>query len=183
MASAEDAVRKIGNGRDLKEDQKALLENTIKESRRSAREALDKALLLKQDYAAAKYWTALLLQAEGKGDEATAKLESVRNGSPNDLGVGFQLAILYYQNKQTDKAIAELRRLIGLEAQYSNARWYLAAMLEEKGDLDDAIGQIEEVLKANPGNADVQKRLDDLKAKKAGATAPTEDGLPEPVKP
>jgi Flp pilus assembly protein TadD len=183
LGVAEDARQRIGNGKDLKDDVKASLEKTVKESQQKARESLEKALALKQDYAAANYWMALLLQAEGKADEAMAKLESVRNATPNDLGVGFQLAILYYQNKQVDKAITELRRLIGLEAQYSNARWYLAAMLEEKGDLDGAIGQIEEVAKANPGNADVQKRLDDLKAKKAGAAAPAEEGLPEPVKP
>lgn len=183
LSVSEDARQRIGSGKDLKEEAKASLEKTMKESQQKARESLEKSLALKQDYAAANYWMALLLQAEGKADEATAKLETVRNANPNDLGVGFQLAILYYQNKQTDKAIAELRRLIGLEAQYSNARWYLAAMLEEKGDLDDAIGQITEVLKANPGNADVQKRLDDLMAKKAGATTSTEEGLPEPVKP
>jgi tetratricopeptide (TPR) repeat protein len=181
LSVAEDARQRIGNGKDIKDDQKAELEKMMKDARQKARESLEKALALKQDYAAANYWMALLLQAEGKADEATAKLESVRNASPNDLGVGFQLAILYYQNKQVDKAIAELRRVIGLEAQYSNARWYLAAMLEEKGDLDGAIGHIEEVLKANPGNTDVQKRLNDLKAKKAGTGTASEDGLPEPV--
>ncbi|MFA5854253.1 MAG: tetratricopeptide repeat protein [Patescibacteria group bacterium] len=183
LSVAEDARQKIGNGKDMKDDQKAALEKVVKDAQQKAREGLEKALALKQDYAAANYWMALLLQSEGKSGEAAAKLESVRNSNPNDLGVGFQLAILYYQNKETDKAIAELRRVIGLEPQYSNARWYLAAMLEEKGDLDGAIGHIEEVLKANPDNADVQKRLDDLKAKKAGAAAPVEEGLPDPVQP
>ncbi len=180
---AEDARVKIGNGKDLKEEQKAALQKTMTDAQKAARENLDKALELKQDYAAANYWTAVLLQSEGKSDEAAAKLESVRNANPNDLGVGFQLAILYYQNHQTDKAIAELQRLIGIEPQYSNARWYLAAMYEEKGNLDGAIAQIEEVLKANPGNADVQKRLDDLKAKKSGAAVAPEGGLPNPVEP
>ncbi len=183
LSIAEDARTKIGNGKDLKDDQKTALQKTVTDAQSKARESLEKALSLKQDYAAANYWMALLLQAEGKSDEAAAKLETVRNGSPDDLGVGFQLAILYYQNKQTDKAIAELRRVIGLEPHYSNARWYLAAMLEEKKDLDGAIAEIEEVLKVNPGNAEVQKRLDDLKSKKAGVEAVPEEGLPEPVQP
>ena len=34
------------------------------------------------------------LERQGKVTEAVAKLESVRNYNPNDLGVGFQLAIL-----------------------------------------------------------------------------------------
>ncbi|WKZ28697.1 MAG: tetratricopeptide repeat protein [Patescibacteria group bacterium] len=183
LTVAEDARQKLGTGKDMQPEQKAAYEKTIKEAQQKAREALEKALSLKQDYAAANYWMAILLQSEGKADEAASRLESVRNASPNDLGVGFQLAILYYQNKQVDKAIAELKRVIALEAQYSNARWYLAAMLEEKGDIDGAIVQIEEVLKANPNNADVQQRLAGLKAKKSGATAPEEEGLPDPVEP
>ena len=180
---AEDARVKMGDGKDLKEEQKAAFQKTITDAQKVARENLDKAIMLKQDYAAANYWMAVLLQSEGKSDEAAVKLESVRNSNPNDLGVGFQLAILYYQNKQTDKAITELQRLIGIEPQYSNARWYLAAMYEEKGNLDGAIGQIEEVLKANPSNVDVQKRLDELKAKKNGTPTTPEGGLPNPVEP
>lgn len=170
-------------GQDAKEEEKAAAKKMIDENHAKARELLDRAVALKQDYAPAHYWLAVLLEREGKVDEAIAKLESVRNYNPKDLGVGFQLAILYYQNKQVDKAIAELERIIGLNPEYSNARWYLAAMYEEKGELDKAIAEIEKVLELNPDNEDVKKRLEALKAKKSGAPAPTEEGLPDPVEP
>jgi len=167
-------------GRDAKDDEKAAAQKAIDEHHAKARELLELAVSLKQDYAPAHYWMAVLLEREGKVPEAIAKLESVRNYNPKDLGVGFQLAILYYQNKELDKAIAELERIVGLNPEYSNARWYLAAMYEEKGQLDKAIAQIEEVLKLNPDNEDVKKRLEALKAKKAGQPVPEEPGLPAP---
>lgn len=170
-----------GVSKDAEDEEKAAAQKVIAENNAKAKELLDSAVALKQDYAPAHYWLAVLFEREGKVAEALAKLESVRNYNPNDLGVGFQLAILYYQNKEADKAIAELERIIGLNADYANARWYLAAMYEEKGDLDGAIEQIEAVQKLNPDNQDVGKRLEALKAKKSGGDAPAEEGLPEPV--
>lgn len=169
-------------GKDASDDEKAASKKAVEENHAKAKELLEKAIALKQDYAPAHYWTAVLLEREGKVNEALAKLESVRNYNPRDLGVGFQLAILYYQAGQKDKAVSELERLVGLNPEYANARWYLAAMYEEKGELDKAIAQIEAVLSidVNKGNADVQKRLNDLKAKKSGGGAPADAGLPAP---
>lgn len=179
LTLAGEAAAKVGE--DASNDEKAAAKATVDSNHAKARELLDRAVSLKQDYAPAHYWLAVLLEREGKVPEAIAKLESVRNYNPRDLGVGFQLAILYYQNKETDKAIAELERIIGLNPEYSNARWYLSAMYEEKGELDKAIAQIEEVQKLNPDNKDVATRLEALKTKKSGGAAPAEEGLPEPV--
>jgi len=175
-----------GVGQDASEEAKATAKSSVDMNHAKAKELLDRAVALKQDYAPAHYWIAVLLEREGKVGEAVAKLESVRNYNPRDLGVGFQLAILYYQNKETDKAIAELERLITLNPDYSNARWYLSAMYEEKGDLDKAIEQIEKILAVdvNKGNKDIEARLEALKTKKSGGAAPpAEEGLPEPVEP
>ncbi len=168
--------------KDTKPEEKDAIQKDVNGNLDRAAERFAKAVSLKADYAPAHYWIAMLLARQGKTSEAVGKLESVRNYNPNDLGVGFQLGILYYQNNQKDKAIAELERLIKIVPQYSNARWYLASMYEDKGDLDAAIAQIQEVKKGNPENPDVQKRLDDLLAKKSGATAPSGPGLPEPPK-
>lgn len=179
LALAAETAGAVGDG--AKEDEKAAAKAKVDADHAKARELLDRAVALKQDYAPAHYWLAVLLEREGKVKEALAKLESVRNYNPNDLGVGFQLAILYYQNEESAKAIAELERIIGLNPEYANARWYLSAMYEEKGDLDKAIEQISKVKEMNPENQDVAKRLEALMAKKSGAAAPAEEGLPEPV--
>lgn len=166
--------------KDTKPDDKTALQKTAADDLDKASEQLNTAVSLKQDYAPAHYWIAMVLVREGKTSEAIAKLESVRDLNPNDLGVGFQLAILYWQNSQKDEALTELQRLIRIEPRYSNARWYLAAMLEDRGDIDGAIAQIQEVKKENPDNTDIQKRLDDLMAKKNGAASTPTEGLPTP---
>lgn len=166
--------------KDTKADDKTAIQKTATDNLNKASEQFNKSISLKQDYAPAHYWLAMVLVRQGKTADAISKLESVRNYNPNDLGVGFQLAILYWQNDQKDAAIGELQRLIKIEPHYSNARWYLAAMLEDKGDIDGAIAQIQEVKKDNPDNTDVQKRLDDLNAKKNGASSPPVEELPNP---
>jgi tetratricopeptide (TPR) repeat protein len=180
LGQADSEVAKIRGRKDVKDDEKAAAQRAAEDHLGRARGYFDKAVELKTDYAPAHYWIAVILERQGKTKEALAKLESVRNYNPRDLGVGFQLAILYYQNDEKDKAMAELERIIKLSPSYSNARWYLAAMYEEKGRLDDAIVQIEEVLKYNKDSQDVMARLEGLKAKKSGA-APEGEGLPEPV--
>lgn len=175
------AAAEASVGEDAKDEAKAAAKKTSDEQLAKARELLDRAVALKQDYAPAHYWLAVLLERQGKTSEAVGKLESVRNYNPRDLGVGFQLAILYYQSESIDKAIAELERIIGLNAEYANARWYLAAMYEEKGSVDKAIEQVEAVQKLNPDNQDVAKRLKELRDKKSGAAPSDDEGLPEPV--
>ncbi len=179
--NASDAAR-AQIGKDTKADDRDRLQKAADEALDKAGEQFDRAVMLKRDYAPAHYWIAAVLVRRGKTSDAIAKLEAVRNYNPKDLGVGFQLAILYYQNGQKDKSIAELGRLIQVEPHYANARWYLAAMYEEQGQIDSAIAQIEAVKKDNPDNPDVQKRLDDLNAKKNG-TAPTPSGGGLPVPP
>ncbi len=165
------------------ETDKAAAKKEINDFLSKAKDNLDKAVTLKPDYAPAHYWMALVLRDMGQTAEAVKRLEIVRASNPNDLGVGFQLAIMYYQNNQKDKAITELERVVALSPQYSNARWYLSAMYEEAGRLDDAIAQVQEVLKYNKDSDTVKQRLDALTAKKAGQPAPAQPGLPNPIAP
>jgi cytochrome c-type biogenesis protein CcmH/NrfG len=60
-----------------------------------------------------------------------------------------------------------------------NAKWYLAAMYEEFGRVDEAITLIEDLAGRFPDNTTVQQRLEGLwQAKNVGST---NVGLPEPV--
>lgn len=170
-----------GINRDSSEQEQTVANAKESENLTKAKTLFERAVALKQDYAPAHYWLAIVMEREGKVNEAIAKLESVRNYNPSDLGVGFQLAILYYQDKQISKAIVELERLIGINPEYSNARWYLSVMYEENKELEKAIAQIVEIQKSNPNNRDVAKRLEDLQAKLSGTTVSSTGGLPEPV--
>lgn len=159
---------------------KSEAETKIKESLAKAEEQFNKAVELKSDYAQAHFELAMVYGRQGKIKEAVSKLEMLKAGLPDDVGVAFQLGLLYYQDKQADKAVDELLRAIELMPSFANARWYLAAIYDEQGKKDLAIAQLEEILKTNPENETVKKKLDELKNPPAPATPP-EGQIPEPI--
>lgn len=139
-------------------------------------DAANKAIELKADYAPAHFTVAAAYARQGKVAEAISKMEAAARFNPQDIGVQFQLALLYYQAERKDDAMQLLQAIIAQQPNFSNARWYLGAMYEETGKLDEAIAQIEEVAKLNPDSDAVKRKQADLAAKKSG-----EPGLPEPV--
>ena len=90
--------------------------------------------------------------------------------------MGFQLALMYFQNGQKTQAVSLMERVVVLSPSFANARWYLAAMYKDRGDFDKALAQVQEVLKTNPGNSTVQQELDDLSKK-----VKTPNTLPQPL--
>jgi len=93
-------------------------------------------------------------------------MENAKRDSPSDVGVAFQLGLLYYNDKQYDKAQAEFERAIGLNENYSNARYFLGLIYDQAGKKDEAISQFEKIAKLNPDNEEVKKILANLKGGK-----------------
>lgn len=145
------------------------------EAMAQAEEHLTTAVALKADYAPAHYYLALLREREGDLAEAVRGLEFVKAQSPEDVGVGLQLGLLYLRQGKNELAQAELQRIIGLAPAYADAHWYLSVVFEQKGDLPNAIAEVEKVLETNPDNVTVQTRLDRLKA------GQTSEEIPEPI--
>jgi tetratricopeptide (TPR) repeat protein len=136
---------------------------------KKAEDAFDKAVELKADDSPAHYQLGLVYERQGKIDAAVGKLESVQKYNPLDVGVLFQLGLLYLRRGDagdTDRAQAAFEAAVELSPSYANARWFLASIYEQKHDLPKAIEQVEKVLEENPGNQLVQARLDRLKAGK-----------------
>ena len=89
--------------------------------------------------------------------------ENTKITAPFDIGVAFQLGLLYYQAGDLARAQAELERAISLNENYSNARYFLGLIYDKRGDKGKAIEQFERVLALNPGNQEVQNILDNLR--------------------
>lgn len=142
---------------------------------------LRKAIAAKPDYLPAHYHMAGLFQREGKLADAKAELIKVLQGNPQDAGVAFELAILYYQDPSDkdgkSKAMALLEQIVKAEPQYVNARWYLALMEQDAGRIDDAITQLQALVQQLPDNAAVKQRLTTLLKTRSAAG----NGLPEPL--
>ena len=129
----------------------------------NASDALLKAITLKSDYAEARYYLASVQERENKLADAVASMEIVRASAPNDVGVGLQLSLLYLRQGKNDLAKKELERIIALAPNFANAHWYLASVLEEEKDIDGALIELETIMKLDPKNETVQKKIDALK--------------------
>ena len=132
-------------------------------------EALDKALdnlnaaiTLKNDYAPAHYLIAVLYDLQGKSDQAIAKLEETKKIAPQDIGLAFQLGVIYYQKNQIAKAQQEFERAKSLNEGYANARYMLGLVYDKEGQKNKAIVEFQKVLELNPDNDQVKKIISNL---------------------
>lgn len=168
--------------RALKSAENAELATTAKQSETDQLAAAEKALMsaiqLKPDYAPAHYYLASTYERQGRLDDAVTRLAAIRNSQPNDIGLGFQLSMMYLRVKKYDLARAELERIVQISPNYSNALWYLASLYELDGDLAKAVAAVEKVAGLNPDNQGVKDRLARLRSGETTAAipAPVEEG-------
>jgi|GEM_PF-202376 len=142
-----------------------------------AEDNLTKAIELKLDYAPAHYQLGMVYDRQGRLDDAINKMEQVALADQTDVGVALQLGILYLRNEEPEKAKNALEWAVKLAPSFSNARWFLATVYEDLGDITAAIAEVEKVLELNPDNQNVKQRLDNLK--EFGTSQPPD--IPEPV--
>jgi len=156
-------------------------EQNIKEELDQASEWLNRAIQAKPDFAPAHYYLGLVYERQGRIQDAVNKLEQVLTADNKDVGIAFQLAILYYRNNQKDAARSMLEQIVNLTPQYANARWYLAALYEEQGNYQKALEQVKIVAETNKDNKDVAERVAALEKLVTQGGTPTVEGIPEPV--
>ncbi|MFA6100080.1 MAG: tetratricopeptide repeat protein [Patescibacteria group bacterium] len=164
------------------ETQRKDAEKAVKDNLDKASEWFNRAIQAKADYAPAHYNLGLVYERQDRTKDAIAKLEQVVSDS-KDVGVAFELALLYYRDNQKDKSMNMFEQIIALSPDYANARWFLSALYEEKGKLDDALAQVMKVQETNKDNQDVEKRITYLKdlIAKNKATPAKVGPMPNPV--
>ncbi len=147
-----------------------------KEYLKSAHEALDQAIALKPDLAAARFLLAQTYLREGNTAEAIQRVEETARLAPLDIGVAFQLGFLYYRTNNLKRAEQEFIRAIAISPNYANARYFLGLIYERKGERKNAIAEFERIAALNPGNSEVEKILSNLRAGR-----PALDGIAAPA--
>ncbi|MBU4353682.1 tetratricopeptide repeat protein [Patescibacteria group bacterium] len=145
---------------------------------KEAREYIGLALDLKKDFAPALYLLSQIEATEGNLKEAIVKTEQTALLAPNDLGVLFQLGLLYYQADNWDGGRVAFERAILLNENYANARYFLGLIYDKLGQKEKAIEQFENIEKTNPENTEVKTILRNLVVGKDAL-----DGISPPQKP
>lgn len=129
-----------------------------------AEESYKSAITLYGNYGQALYNLAAVYDRKGQVPQAIKQFEKLIPANPRDPSLMFQLGLLYYRNNQKDQALAAWKNAVTLFPDYSNARWYLSLVLEERGDLEGALAQVQAIEKLNPDNQLVKERLAKLDA-------------------
>jgi tetratricopeptide (TPR) repeat protein len=144
-----------------------------------AEEAFKHAIEKVPAYGLAIYNLGAVYDRQGKVAEAITQLERIVPYNANQPTLMFELGLLYLRVNNRQGAEAALRRAVLLAPQFSNARWYLGLILEEKRDIAGALAQFQEIQKGNHNNQALNDKLTSL-----GANPPvTTSGEPIEAKP
>lgn len=126
------------------------------------RERLTEALKKKQNFADALYLMSQLEASESKIDEAIAyAIEAIRS-APNDPATYTQAGLLFYGKKDYQNAVLALKTALEKDPNNANVAYFLALSLRDGGRSDLAKPLADELLKRNPGNADLEKFISSL---------------------
>lgn len=142
------------------------IQKQVDQSLAKAETAFLRAINRAPSYGLAIYNLGTVYERQGKIDDAIRQLEKIAPYNTNQPTVMFELGLLYVRAGRKDDALKEFQQAVFLAPQFSNARWYLSLLLEEKGDIDGALVQLYEIQKSNQDNIELQQKIIQLEAGK-----------------
>jgi tetratricopeptide (TPR) repeat protein len=95
-------------------------------------------------------------------DEAINYAVKATQSAPNDPATFLQAGLLFYGKKDYQNAVNGLQRALELDPNNSNIAYFLALSLRDGGRTDLAKQLADELLRRNPGNADLTAFLKSL---------------------
>lgn len=152
------------------------------DQRDKSREEYLRAIALKPDLVDAHLNLSLVEELDGNIAEAIKEAELAVSLVPGNPDGQFQLGRLYFnRNASGDLARARtaFNTILEINPSYANALFGLGAVAEREKKTSEAISWYDKLLKLNPDNTDVRKKLQDLRL---GITsAPAIPAAVEPV--
>ncbi|MFC1787771.1 tetratricopeptide repeat protein [Patescibacteria group bacterium] len=129
----------------------------------AAERVLTTAIQLKPDYALAHYYLASVYERQGRLSEAALRLAELTQVSPQDVGLGFELALMLLRLQELDLAQVEFERVLSMAPDYSNAMWFLASVYELQNNRTEALAMVQKVASLNPKNQIILRRLERMR--------------------
>lgn len=131
-------------------------------TKEGVREHLAEALKKKQNFADALYLMSQLEASESKMEEALAYAIEAIKSAPNDPATYVQAGLLFYGKKDYENAVLTLKTALEKDPNNANIAYFLALSLRDGGRPDLAKPLADELLRRNPGNADLEKFISSL---------------------
>lgn len=139
-------------------------------TKEGVRSSLTEALKKKQNFADALYLMSQLEASESKIEEALAYAIEAIKSAPNDPVTYVQAGLLFYGKKDYPNAVLALKTALEKDQNNANIAYFLALSLRDGGRPDLAKQIADELMRRNPGNADLEKFLNSLKPVEAPVT-------------
>jgi len=129
----------------------------------TARSLAAEAIDMKSNYTDAFFFLAQLDIVEGKIADAIEKSRMIVSVDPLNPRWLYQLGTLYLSTGDYTAAITVFEQTLVLDSEFANARYFLALLLAESGNFDEALVQMLEVERTNPDNTFVKEALEAFK--------------------
>lgn len=140
-------------------------------TKEGVRTQLTEAIKKKNNFVDALYLMSQLEASDSKIDEAINYAIEAIKSAPNEPLVYIQAGLLFYGKKDYQNAVYALKMALEKDQNNANVAYFLALALRDGGRPDIAKQIGDELLRRNPGNADLQAFLASLNAKPADTTA------------
>lgn len=77
------------------------------------------------------------------------RLKNMRRNNPDNPDISYQIANFFYARDMVDKAIEEYRRVLRLDKNHQQAKWFLSQCLKDKGYFEEAFWLVRELIDLN----------------------------------
>lgn len=122
-----------------------------------ALEVLGRAVTADPENTNVLYLTGLALAKKKRFPEARSALERVAAAAPDFAPARFQLGVCYQQSDEKEKALAEYREVMRLDADNLDAYFNATLVLIALNRPQEAVGYCEKVLQARPDDPDMNE--------------------------
>ncbi len=131
-------------------------------TKEGVRTHLTDALKKKQNFADALYLMSQLQASENDVEGAISFAIEAIKSAPNDPATYVQAGLLFYGKKDYANAVLALKTALEKDPNNANIAYFLALSLRDGGEPALAKPLADELLRRNPGNADLQKFINSL---------------------
>ena len=121
-----------------------------------AEEEFVRAIALNPNYAEAHHWYAIYLANVGRHEEAFREAELAVERDPLSLLMNMTAALNFYTGRESDRAIAQLEKVIEMDGNFPAAHSVLGCVYVQKQMYAEALSQFERVMEIVKGAAPVE---------------------------
>ena len=111
-----------------------------------------------------RYPYAMVLDDEGRTEEAISEMQTLLKAQPNHAQARMNLGTMFDKLGRVEEAIAQYRETLKIAAGFNDARYNLGLHLLQKGLHDEAVREFKECLKYNPRDARAMNALGTIDA-------------------